>query len=283
MDLLERSLLLDELSDALATTAAAGHVVLVAGEAGIGKSALVKRFTERHSGEARFLFGACDPLLTPRALGPLHDVGREAGGRLAALLADGMPREHLFAALLDELGQRSRRHVVVVEDAHWADEATLDLLVFLGRRMERTRAARELLRVCRPGGRIGMVNWIPGSYVGELFRTIGRYVPPPPGLQAPVLWGSPDRLRELFGPDATISSPQRTFRWRFPSPEHQVEFFTTFYGPANRAVATLPADRAAGLKAEMLDVVKRFNVSNDNTLMLRMDYLEAVIHKPATP
>lgn len=148
---------------------------------------------------------------------------------------------------------------------------------------DQEQTARELLRVCRPGGRIGMVNWVPGSYVGELFRTIGRYLPPPPGLAPPVLWGSPERLRELFGPEATISAPQRSFRWRFPSAEHQVEFFTTFYGPTNRAVATLGADRAAGLKAEMLDVVKRFNVSDDNTLVLRMDYLEAVIHKPATP
>jgi len=140
LDLLERSSLLDELSAMLAATAAAGHVVLVAGEAGIGKSALVKRFAERHAADARFLVGACDPLLTPRALGPLHDLGREAGGRLAALLAEGAPRERLFAALLDELDQRSQRRVVVVEDAHWADEATLDLLLFLGRRMERTRS-----------------------------------------------------------------------------------------------------------------------------------------------
>jgi DNA-binding CsgD family transcriptional regulator len=140
MDLLERSSLLDELSDALAATATVGRVVLVAGEAGIGKSVLVKRFTERHSSEARVLLGACDPLITPRALGPLHDLGRETGGRLATLLADGSPREQLFAALLDELDQPLRRQVVVIEDAHWADEATLDLLVFLGRRMQRTRA-----------------------------------------------------------------------------------------------------------------------------------------------
>ncbi len=139
-DLLERSSLLDELSGVLTATAEGGHVVLVAGEAGIGKSALIKRFTERHSAAARFLLGACDPLLTPRALGPLHDVGRQVGGRLAALLAAGSPREQLFAAFLDELDQRPRQQVVVVEDAHWADEATLDLLVFLGRRIERIRA-----------------------------------------------------------------------------------------------------------------------------------------------
>ena len=114
--------------------------MLVAGEAGIGKSALVRRFSERHSGDARFLLGVCDPLLTPRALGPLHDIARQTGGRLATLLAAGSPREQLFAALLDELDQPARAQVVVMEDAHWADEATLDLLVFLGRRMEQSRA-----------------------------------------------------------------------------------------------------------------------------------------------
>lgn len=132
--------MLDELGDVLAATATGGRVVVVAGEAGIGKSALVRRFTERHSADARLLLGACDPLLTPRALGPLHDLGRQTGGRLAALLAAGSSREQLFDALLDELDQKARAQVVVVEDAHWADEATLDMLVFLGRRMERTKA-----------------------------------------------------------------------------------------------------------------------------------------------
>jgi DNA-binding CsgD family transcriptional regulator/tetratricopeptide (TPR) repeat protein len=139
MDLLERASLLEELRGELAATAAGGRVVLLAGEAGIGKSALVKRFTEGESADAGFLLGACDPLLTPRALGPLHDIARQTGGRLAALLAAGSPRERLFDALLDELDQGARQ-VVVVEDAHWADEATLDLLVFLGRRLERTSA-----------------------------------------------------------------------------------------------------------------------------------------------
>ena len=128
------------LNGVLAGTAAGGLVALVAGEAGIGKSALVKRFTELHGADARFLLGACDPLLTPRALGPLHDIARQTGGRLAELLVSGGPREQLFAALLDELDQPARPQVVVIEDAHWADEATLDLLVFLGRRMQRTRA-----------------------------------------------------------------------------------------------------------------------------------------------
>jgi SAM-dependent methyltransferase len=148
---------------------------------------------------------------------------------------------------------------------------------------DQEQAASELLRVCRPGGRIGMVNWTPDSYVGELFRTIGRYVPPPPGVRPPVLWGTEERLRELFGPEVTISAPRRTFLWRFPSAEHQVEFFATFYGPTTKALATLEADRAAALKAEMLEAVRRFDVSPDDTLVLQMDYLEAIIQKPATP
>jgi hypothetical protein len=110
MELLERAPVLNELDGVLAATATGGRVVLVAGEAGIGKSALVRRFTERHPADARFLLGACDPLLTPRALGPLHDLGRQTGGRLAELLAGGSSREQLFAALLDQsTGGRDRR------------------------------------------------------------------------------------------------------------------------------------------------------------------------------
>jgi SAM-dependent methyltransferase len=148
---------------------------------------------------------------------------------------------------------------------------------------DQERTAGELLRVCRPGGRVGMVNWTPDSYVAELFRAIGRHLPPPPGVRPPVEWGSEERLRELFGPEVAISAPRRSFLWRFPSPEHQAEFFATFYGPTNRALAALGSDRAAALKAEMVETVRRFNVSDDDTLVLRMDYLEAVIRRPATP
>jgi SAM-dependent methyltransferase len=146
---------------------------------------------------------------------------------------------------------------------------------------DQEQTASELLRVCRPGGRIGMVNWTPDSYVGELFRTIGRHLPPPPGVLPPVLWGSPERLRELFGPEVDISAPRRSFLWRSPSAEHQAEFLATFYGPTNKALAALAADRAADLKAEMVEAARRFDVSDDDTLVLRMDYLEAVMRKPS--
>jgi DNA-binding CsgD family transcriptional regulator/tetratricopeptide (TPR) repeat protein len=140
MDLLERASALRELDELLAGTPGGGRLVLVSGEAGVGKSALVDRFAERHGTDARFLWGVCDPLLTPRALGPLHDVARQTGGRLAAEIAAGGSREAVFATFLDELDRPGRRQVAVVEDAHWADEATLDLLVFLGRRLARSNA-----------------------------------------------------------------------------------------------------------------------------------------------
>lgn len=139
-DLLEREALLDALDVALAAAETQGRLVLVAGEAGIGKSSVVARFAERHAGAGRVLVGACDPLLTPRALGPLHDVARQLGGRLAALLARGDAREELFAALLDELDRPGPPRVLVVEDVHWADEATLDLLLLLARRVRHVRA-----------------------------------------------------------------------------------------------------------------------------------------------
>jgi SAM-dependent methyltransferase len=147
----------------------------------------------------------------------------------------------------------------------------------------RQRAAAELLRVCRPGGRIGMVNWVPDGYVAALFRAIGRHLPPPPGLRPPVEWGDEQRLRELFGPEVTIVAPRKTFLWRFPSAEHHVAFMAGFYGPISKALATLGADRAAELKADLLEIARHFDVAGDATLVLRLDYLEVVARKPTRP
>ncbi|MEU8612342.1 class I SAM-dependent methyltransferase [Actinoplanes sp. NPDC048791] len=146
---------------------------------------------------------------------------------------------------------------------------------------DQERTAGELLRVCRPGGRIGMVNWTPDSYVGALFRAIGRRMPAPPGVRPPVLWGSEGRLRELFGPDVTITAPRRAFHWRFRSAEHQADFFADCYGPANRALQALGADDATSLRAEMVETAREFDVSDDETLVLRMDYLEVVVRRKA--
>jgi len=142
MELWERSATLDLLGDLLRESARGGRVAVVAGEAGIGKSVLVTEFARRCGPAARVLWGGCDRLITPRALGPLHDIGRQTRGVLADRLSAGAAREEIFAAFLDELsGPPQRpRPVVVVEDAHWADEATLDWLVWSGRRIGRMSA-----------------------------------------------------------------------------------------------------------------------------------------------
>jgi SAM-dependent methyltransferase len=137
---------------------------------------------------------------------------------------------------------------------------------------DRERTASEMLRVCRPGGRIGMVDWTPGGYVGQLFAAIGGRLPPTAGQE---------RLRELFGPEVAITAPRRSLLWRFPSAEHQVEFLASFHGPTVKALQALGPDRAVALKAEMLEVARRFDVSEDDTLVLRLDYLEVVVLKPA--
>jgi DNA-binding CsgD family transcriptional regulator/tetratricopeptide (TPR) repeat protein len=140
MQLWERRPALDLLDQLLGDSRTDGRVALIGGEAGIGKSALVTEFARRCGDRARVLWGACDRLVTPRALGPLHDIGRQTGGALAERLGNAATQEELFTAFLDELATpmpRQRRPVVVVEDAHWADEATLDWLTFLGRRIGR--------------------------------------------------------------------------------------------------------------------------------------------------
>jgi SAM-dependent methyltransferase len=148
---------------------------------------------------------------------------------------------------------------------------------------DQERTAAELLRVCRPGGRIGMVNWTPDSYVAGLFQAIGRHLPPPPGLRPPVRWGDPRRLRELFGPEVEVAAPRRSLLLRFPSAEDQVAFFAAFYGPVVTALEALGADRGAALEADMRQLAGRFDAAGDGTLLLRLDYLEVVARKPAAP
>jgi len=139
MELLERDIPLRELDAALKDAVGGeGRVALVSGEAGIGKTSLVERFTHIHYGSTRILWGACDSLFTPRPLGPLHDITMQLESELPALLNSNANRQAIFSACLVEL--QSRPTIVVFEDVHWADEATLDLIKFLGRRIQRTVA-----------------------------------------------------------------------------------------------------------------------------------------------
>lgn len=141
MELLERDDELERLATALAAAAAGdGRIALVGGEAGIGKTTFINRFIATHGKSLRLLAGNCDSLFTPSPLGPLHDIARPLGGRLLAQLEGEAPRAALFSTVLDLLRDPARPTIVVIEDVHWADEATLDLLKFLGRRIAQTRA-----------------------------------------------------------------------------------------------------------------------------------------------
>lgn len=141
MELLERDSMLATLTEALAAVAAGqGRIALIAGEAGIGKTSLVTRFLTLQGKTSRVLMGNCDSLFTPSPLGPLYDIARSLGGRLLAQLESDAPRAQLFSTMLDLLRDGSRPTIIVFEDMHWADEATIDLLKYLGRRIAQTHA-----------------------------------------------------------------------------------------------------------------------------------------------
>jgi len=138
MQLLERDQYLEDLTLWLnAAISGTGSIALVSGEAGIGKTSLLQQFS-RQQRSARVLWGACDALFTPRPLAPIHDIARQAKGSLLAVVDSGASRDRIFTAVLDEF-ERGSASLVVFEDVHWADEATLDLLKFLGRRIHRTK------------------------------------------------------------------------------------------------------------------------------------------------
>jgi SAM-dependent methyltransferase len=143
---------------------------------------------------------------------------------------------------------------------------------------DQPRTAAELARVCRPGGRIGLANWTPASMIGEVFRTLGRYLPPPAGVASPALWGTEARVRELFGDDArSIGSTPRHFVFRYRSPAHWLDVFRTYYGPMLKAFAALDGPRQRALEADLLGLASRHNRSGDGTLVAPSEYLEVVV------
>jgi ubiquinone/menaquinone biosynthesis C-methylase UbiE len=144
---------------------------------------------------------------------------------------------------------------------------------------DQDKAAAELLRVCRSGGKIGMANWTPEGFIGQLFKTLGRYLPPPAGVRSPALWGTRVRLDELFGKAGNIDAQPRMFVFRYKSPEHWLEVFKTYYGPMFKAFAALDAGKQSALRNDIMALVAQFNHANDGTVAVRSEYLEVVITK----
>ena len=140
------------------------------------------------------------------------------------------------------------------------------------------KAAAELIRVVRRGGRIGLANWTPDGFIGQLLKIVGKHMPPPAGIRPPTLWGTEPRLRDLF-PGHGIDSSAQTFTFRYKSPEHWLDVFRTYYGPTNRAFASLDAEKQSVLEADILDLLNTSNRGGSKTLIIPGEYLEVVITK----
>ena len=143
---------------------------------------------------------------------------------------------------------------------------------------DQNQAAGELLRVCRHGGKIGLANWTPEGFIGQLFKTIGQYMPPPAGVRSPALWGTRPRINELFERDATdITAAQRYYVFRYRSTQHWIEVFRTYYGPVLKAFAALDASMQAKLEKDFIQLIARFNRADDGSVVIPSAYLEIVI------
>jgi SAM-dependent methyltransferase len=145
---------------------------------------------------------------------------------------------------------------------------------------DQERAAAEMARVCVPGGRIGLANWTPASFIGQMFKVIGKYVPPAAGLKPPSTWGTEARIEELFGKNASsIQARGKTFVFRYRSPMHFIDVFRTYYGPVNRTFAALDGERQADLTHDLLALIGGENRADDGTLVVPSEYLEVVIDR----
>jgi SAM-dependent methyltransferase len=143
---------------------------------------------------------------------------------------------------------------------------------------DQAKVASELARVCRPGGRIGLANWTPEGFIGQMFKTLGRHLPPPAGVQPPSLWGVEAHLHTLFGDRAAgIAVTRRMFNFRYRSAAHFIDVFRSWYGPIHKAFAALPADAAAALERDLTELLNRTNRAGADSLIVPSEYAEVVV------
>jgi len=190
-------------------------------------------------------------------------------------------------ALLDRAAERVRAERLVAEfqvadaEALPFEAGRFDAVVSTFGVMftpDHAQAATEMLRVTRPGGRIGMSNWTPDGFIGQLFQTLGRHVPPPAGVTSPMRWGVTSHLADLFGTAAgELQVTPRTFVFRYRSPHHFLDVFRTWYGPMERAFASLPPEGASALERDLLALLERSNRGGASSLVIPGDYVEAVV------
>ena len=160
------------------------------------------------------------------------------------------------------------------------DDASFDVVLSTFGSMfapNQERAAEEMLRVCRPGGRIGMANWTPDGLVGQMFNLATRGAPPPPGMSPPSAWGTEERLRELFGDGISeLRINPRVFKFRYRSPEHYLEVFRTYFGPVKMVWDNLDEAGREEFAAQARQLLERFDEGGGRALVAPGEYLEAV-------
>lgn len=145
---------------------------------------------------------------------------------------------------------------------------------------DQERAAAEMLRVCKPGGKIGLANWTPDGFIGQVFKTLGKYLPPPAGTKSPARWGTREGLSDLFGAGAaSIDAESRDFIFRYRSAAHFVDVFKAYYGPIHKAVAALGDDKGRLFLADLAALLERLNTARDGTIVVPGEYLEVIIVK----
>ena len=140
------------------------------------------------------------------------------------------------------------------------------------------KAATELLRVCKRGGKIGLANWTPEGFIGQLFKTIGKHMPPPAGVKSPALWGTGAHITEWFGAQtSSIQLERRNFVFRHRSAQHWLDVFKTYYGPVLKTFGALDPQAQAALTDDLFALIKRFDRSGDKTMVVPSEYLEVVV------